>query len=372
MLLYKDRRLRRSSMGLTEVKQGNRKTLMIALSMSAIIVTGLLSGCGGKEIGPKEVLSAYIEALQENRISTAYEMLSTDDQSAFNLAEYEDIAGMDVFVQDFTVTSLSAYGDTALVKVDVVVPDLRNVLGGLLETMFKSALSDDQSASRNPLSGLSEEDIRDIPKMTVERDYTLHREADGWRVYLDLRKLKNLELAVAIAEEASKLFNQGKYQAALAKYEEASKMSSESDIYAGSIRRVEARIQQEETKKAEEEARKAEEKKKSEYLTKYISIEDVEYGESRDWLDGIIKTIEYKVRNTGSLTVRRMVLRVFYLDENGKKIGEDDFYPVNPYSDKSPLKPNYIAECWGNLTEDAPPGWSGEVSYELVDIEFGE
>lgn len=118
---------------------------------------------------------------------------------------------------------------------------------------------------------------------------------------------------------------------------------------------------------------------KTEYIKKYVKLEDVKVGEGYGEFDipGYDKkkpTVEGRIRNTGDRILETVEITVYFLDSSGTRIGEKKYYPISVYSilgDKTPLKPNYVRE-WGYIVEDAPTGWAKKVEVVISDITFEE
>ncbi len=118
---------------------------------------------------------------------------------------------------------------------------------------------------------------------------------------------------------------------------------------------------------------------KTEYIQKYLKLEDVEVGEGYGALDipGYDKkkpTVTGIVRNTGNRTIESLELTVYFLDKNGNRIWEEQYHPIGPnilFGDATPLKPNYVRE-WGYVINDPPKGWDKRVEVVISDITFEE
>lgn len=61
-------------------------------------------------------------------------------------------------------------------------------------------------------------------------------------------------------------------------------------------------------------------------------------------LDGRTPGVEFKLKNKGERSLKRVTVVVYFQDKNGATIGEQEFYPVNvsPFTEGSALKPGYI------------------------------
>ncbi len=95
-------------------------------------------------------------------------------------------------------------------------------------------------------------------------------------------------------------------------------------------------------------------------------------------LDGRVPGVTFKLKNNGDRTLDKVKVTVFFNDENGNIIFEEDYHPVlvSDYSlyDNKPLKPNYV---WRNergrfySAKSVPSEWkTGDVTAKITDIEF--
>ena len=113
-------------------------------------------------------------------------------------------------------------------------------------------------------------------------------------------------------------------------------------------------------------------KEKEEYATNYLEVYDISARYSNDYLDGKVAVVFGKVKNKGNRTLNRVQVTAYFLDNNEKNIYENS-YPavlISGYSDKSPLRPNYIRE-FGFKSKNCPREWEeGRVRVAITDIEF--
>lgn len=61
-------------------------------------------------------------------------------------------------------------------------------------------------------------------------------------------------------------------------------------------------------------------------------------------LGGRMPGVEFKLRNKGERTLKRVKVVVYFQDKAGSTISEQEFYPVNvsQFTDSAPLKPGYV------------------------------
>lgn len=89
-------------------------------------------------------------------------------------------------------------------------------------------------------------------------------------------------------------------------------------------------------------------------------------------VDGVFGTIA----NNGAESLRKVTVRIYFLDNAGRRIGEKDFSPVlvTEFSigDNTPLRSGYRKDFGYSVEDDAPSGWAKKIEAEIVDIEFLE
>lgn len=128
-----------------------------------------------------------------------------------------------------------------------------------------------------------------------------------------------------------------------------------------------------------EEKRQAEDKVRRDAVAAYIAnglrLEEVRVGEGRRF-GQTEKAVFGTVVNGGEKTLKKVAVRVFFLDANGHRIGEKDYSPILvtefSFGDNTPLRPGYRKDFGYAVEDDAPSGWAGAVEAEIVEINFLE
>lgn len=110
-----------------------------------------------------------------------------------------------------------------------------------------------------------------------------------------------------------------------------------------------------------------------EYVSSNLSLERVRVAPAEHFgrrVDGVFGTIV----NNGAKTLRKVTIRVYFLDSGGRRIGEKDFSPVlvTEFGDDAPLRPGYRKDFGYSVEDDAPSGWAKKIEVEIVDVEFLE
>lgn len=139
------------------------------------------------------------------------------------------------------------------------------------------------------------------------------------------------------------------------------------------------RIRDERERRREEEARAramAEAERLEEtraYVTENLSLENVRVAPGERFgrrVEGVFGTIV----NHGADSLRKVTVRVYFLDSAGQRIGEKEYSPVLvsdfSFGDNTPLRPGYRKDFGYNVEEDAPSGWDKRIEAEIIRVEF--
>jgi hypothetical protein len=333
--------------------------LLIALSVGACErVSGVLGG------GPKATLTAYLDATIRGEWEVAYGYLSSEDQAVRSLAAYRAKPGNELAraiesKTTYSVTSIEQNGDTAHAQVDVTVPDLSGAFADTMSGAFAAAFS-----------GEKQEDIEsrvakklsdgELPTTTKREEFTLLRQPEGWRIFLDWETTDRIATLLA---EATQLKEEKRLNAALEKYDQVLELKGEL---------VEAREARAETEKEIEELTE-----KQDYIEK-VALYDLSARYYETYLDKRVAGVEFKLKNGGDRTLNEVEVTVYFKAEDGSVIAEEDYHPVlvtkYSFGDNKPLKPNYIWQMERGKfykAESVPTEWrEGSVSARITDIEF--
>ncbi len=109
------------------------------------------------------------------------------------------------------------------------------------------------------------------------------------------------------------------------------------------------------------------------YIRDHVSLENVRVGKGSNF-GREVRAVFGTVINSGDLTLDRVRVRVYFLDDSGRRIGEKEFSPVlvSDFSlgDNTPLRPGYREDFGYNVEDDAPSGWGDDIEVEIIAIEF--
>lgn len=117
-----------------------------------------------------------------------------------------------------------------------------------------------------------------------------------------------------------------------------------------------------------------------EYIAKNIKLYDIQAKYYESFRNEKTAGVDFKIKNSGQKTVIDITVTVYFKNEKGEIIFEDDFSPVseNSYSsnNRKPLKPNYIwQQEQGRFysSEKVPSEWKeGEIDMKITNIKFEE
>jgi hypothetical protein len=119
-------------------------------------------------------------------------------------------------------------------------------------------------------------------------------------------------------------------------------------------------------------------KKKQDYF-KNLQIYDFKTHYYSSFGEGRIPGVEFKIKNNGSETLKKVKVTVYFKDAKGNTIAEEDYTPVlvsnfNFMSDNKPLKPNYIWQMERGKflsAKSVPSEWKeGAAEIQIKDLEF--
>ncbi len=339
-----------------------RALLTIVFASLAVLSCEKVSDLLGT--GPSATLTAYLDATIRGDWNTAYGYLSAQDQAVRSLAEYQakssnGFAQIVASKTTYAVVEVQEHGDTASAQVDLTLPDMSGAFSDILGSAFASALGGaKQDDLEKKLAAKYSEG--ELPTTTKREEFTLRREPDGWRVFLDW---ETTERVSTLLSEAKQLKDEKKLNAALEKYDQVLELKSEL---------VEAKEARAETKKEIDEFAE-----KQGYIDKVV-LYDFEARYYETYLDKRIPGVEFKLKNSGDRTLKKVEVTVYFKAADGSIIAEEDYNPVlvtkYSFGDNKPLKPNYIWQMERGKfykADSVPSEWKeGAASAKITDIEF--
>ena len=326
----------------------------------------------------QDILSSYLDASLKNRSEEAYGYISNEDKSVKSLSEYKSetekkdnpFAAVILSSVSFKVLKVTESGSTAKADVEITLPDMSVMFKDLMGAAFSSALGGKDNKAELEKSIAKKYETGEVPTTTKNEEFHLLKEKDGWKVFLDWKAKKvakeKEEKISSLLSEAKQLRESKKLSGAIQKYEEVLALNGQM---------VDAKEAIKETKQEMQDV-----KEKQEYLGK-VSLYDLQAKYYETYLEKKVPGVEFKIKNNGNRTLKKVQVTVYFKDAKGTIIAEKQYHPVlvTKYSyggDNKPLKPNYIwQQERGKFykADSVPTEWKeGAVSANITNIEFSE
>ena len=124
-----------------------------------------------------------------------------------------------------------------------------------------------------------------------------------------------------------------------------------------------------------------EEAVKLRYINESLELYDISARYMDSLIDGRVAGVLFKLRNNGQETLNRVKVTVYFKDEKGTVITEEDYTPVfvSEYSlsgNNKPLKPGYVWQIEKGKfysAKSVPSEWKeGSISASITEIAFAE
>lgn len=402
----------------------------------AIIFLAVLSVLACEKLtgpSPTEVLNNYLDASLKGRYEESYSYVSAEDKATKDLQSYlkENEKDDNPFAQaivskvSYKILKLEKSEKKATADVEITIPDFGSIFADVMVAALSSAFGGEKSEAQMKKILAEKYANKDIPLTTTKENFTLLKESDGWKIFLDWetekrekekdineklaeaekliqeKKLnqaliiydlllerdskdnkaiegrKKVKEAIEIAEakkkkvqsllsEAAELKRKKKLHGALAKYNEILELDSQVVEAKEGVKKTETEINQFEEKQA---------------YVKNVVLYDLSAKYHKTYLEERIPGVEFKLKNKGNRTLNKVEVTIYFKDAKGTIIAEEDYHPVlvTKYSfigDNKPLKPNYVWQMERNhfyKAESVPTEWKeGAVSAKITNIEFAE
>lgn len=351
------------------------KRPIIGIFLSGLVILSIL-GCDQiSSPGPKEVLKKYLDASLRGRYEEAYNYISSNDKSIKTLDEYirennkkdSPIATALSSSVSYKILRVTKTGETAKADVEITLPDMGVIFRDLMGAAFASAFGNKDEKQIEQALAKKYKDAN-IPTTKQTQTFQLVKEQDGWKVFLDWKteKIKKEKQAKIqkLLDEAEQLKKEKKLYGALDKYQQVLKLDSEMVEAKKGIKETETKIKTF--------------KEKQDYI-KNVKLYDLKARYYTTYLDERVPGVEFKLKNNGKRTLKKVEVTVYFKDAKGDVIAEETYYPVlvSEFSfgrDNKPLKPNYIWQLERGKfykADSVPDEWKeGSVSAKITDIEF--
>lgn len=120
---------------------------------------------------------------------------------------------------------------------------------------------------------------------------------------------------------------------------------------------------------------------KAAYIAEHLELYDVSAKYMDSLLDGRVAGVLFKLRNKGERSLAKVEVTVYFKDQNGSVIAEEEYIPVlvSEFSfsgDNKPLKPGYVWQMEKGkfyAAKSVPSEWKeGSVAASITEIRFTE
>lgn len=335
-------------------------------SIFTLILIAIIFGCSNQGT-PESVVNSYYQSVLNSEYNKAYQYLSKSDKEAYSLDQYVEMKSDSLTPilrslakkAEFSINQVIAENSKATVTVDIKSPDVEAIIGDLFLNAFSGNMADTSKIEEN-ISKMIDDD--EMQYRTSQKEFELVLEDDSWKISEDLKtKKKKQEVKITansiLADAESLISNQN--------FDEAEKKVNEI------FELDENYIQKSIIQKAENLIAKIE-------LIDLVELYDIEsryittYGDERE------AGISFKIKNNSDQDLSEVEVKVYYLDNNGNRIHEDDFHPVLvtefSYGNNDPLKAGYIYQMPDRqfyTSKSVPDEWDeGKVSVSITNVEI--
>jgi len=319
------------------------------------VLFSIMAGCSG----PEDALTKYLDALSQGDYVAAYQLVCSQDKSAKNFQSYmRESSGERSALRlalatrtSYKIKSVKKEGGQAVVTVAVTAPDFDAVYYEVFGPEYSGA----EKISRNKIEKMIAETYqgRELPIKSFAQDYTLFKEDDGWKVFLDWGKGKQIEEMIA---EAREFQARNELQAGRDKYAEILELSPENAVAPAKIAELDQKL-----------ARQAERLAYAQSLSfSNVSVEQTRVGLG----------LFVDIKNNGGRELKMVEVTITFLDREGRALAEKIFRPVdfkeNLRIPDNVTLPSGKSKRFGVRVDDAPEGWSQKVQITIRDLEFAE
>lgn len=295
------------------------KKLWLIRLVTVTISLSLLAGCEhvGDLLGtgPKDTLEKFLDTSLHGNKEEAYKYLSSKDRRVRTLAQYKGddaespLAKVLASKVSYEIQSIDTHGSTATAIVQITSPDFTALFKDLFGAAFASAFGggDKAELEKKLAEKYANEEVRTTTR--TER-FSLVKESDGWKVFLDWETETKVTAAL---NEARTLRKKKKLHAALAKLDEVLELKSEMVETKKERGEVEREIKEFEEKQA--------------YIDKVV-LYDLEAGYYETFLEKRIPGVRFKLKNAGDRSLKKVKVTVYFKDASGTVIHEEDYHPI--------------------------------------------
>ena len=224
------------------------KTAKIIMAQALALASILASSCSG----PKQALSAYLDATIKGNHIEAYRLVSSADKPfqdangylAQSSAERNNLIRALSDRVSYQIKSVGKQGDQAEVKVEISAPDYAAIINDL----FEGDPGKINLASGAGINKMVEGKYgKKIPLTKMDWDYTLVKEQDGWKVFLGWESGSKIR---DLVQKAKQMEKEGKLYQARDQYQEVLQLDPENSAASAGSQNLVQKIAQYEQEQA--------------------------------------------------------------------------------------------------------------------------
>ena len=327
---------------------------------------------------------SYIEFLTEEEKYYALEFKTVSDTAIDDNTVFTSIQNatkkvlkdnLEVVVVDEVIS-----GNSASVTLQVTTIDTESMIQEMFADIWKNAFGRDIDNYDEFYQNTFNEKLKNNPKLKneiitlelVENSETWQVK-DGWKEAL----YSYLEEIEKEREKQAKREADAKINSIL---REARELERKKDYAQASTKVVSALNIDPNSEDALEYSEELEEKiAEQQALQDYIpNVEIIDFhARYFDRYDGKVPGVQFGVKNNGNKSLKRVEIIVYFYDDNGNAIYEEDYVPISEYSSRglSELKPNYIERMEKDRfyhVSGLGAEWSGKAKAVVSEIEFSQ
>jgi hypothetical protein len=318
----------------------------------------LIAICQAGCASPKDALKQYLDALNQGDYVQAFGLISSKDKQVKDFQAYMSESSSQRSALRLALASKVSYsiksaqkkGDQATVSVDLNTPDFDAVYAEIFGSNLGGAKAD-----RKAINRLLAETYKKtkMPMLKTNQAFTLYKEEDGWKVFLDWEKEKKVEDIIAQGEQLEK---DGDWQAAKDKFEEALKLDSSNGLAGLKVKEIDAKVVA--------------------YQSNMEYAPNIAFGNIKVEKAFGGTAVILDIKNNGGRALKMVEVIVSFLDKEGQPISQKFLKPIDAQpgvtqGEDAPLGPGQ-KRAFGMRMDAPPAGWSGKVDIKVNNLEFAE
>jgi hypothetical protein len=332
------------------------KKTKFAINILAAASMVLIMGCND----PKKDLAKFLDARTTGDFITVWDFVSTSDKSTKDIQKFlvQSVNDRNPLVQAMSekmsckIKSLKADKTQAVAQVEVVTPDLDVIAKDVFEGDGANSWGKSVDQVKGMVAGAYSG--KKFPMIAKAESFQMVREPDGWKVYLNWKKDKQID---GLLEEALQLERTKEYTAAQGKYQEILVIDPNNKTAAAKIAELDRKL-----------AGFGE--------TQAYGMKVIVQSSRVETIAGGTLAVFVEIKNTGDRNLKMVELVISFLDAQKNPVAEKSFKPVAfvrgaSSEDNKPLGPGETRK-FGVRADDVPASWNRTISVRVNDLQFGD